>query len=281
LAAQRPPTQRVRKKIRLGDVEIALDILRMRLLFEGREQSSHAELVYIGCELMRKIDFADRRTDVDVYNLGIIARFCLVGEDGASAVREMCKNLKQAVVESKTHGFYHDQQLKVLLQVQPLACLDALCGGSKSDLEIGMAILTQAGELRGNPFDLIPETELLAWCDQEAEGRYPAIAGGVTSFQSSNGGSQFKWEAIARKMLDRAPGRVAVAKRLIGKYEPIFWTGSGCALLDELATYPDPALGEFIASEKTRLQAAAEEQRRIQQLLDQQMSQWRGDERFE
>jgi hypothetical protein len=262
-------------------LEIALNILRMRLLFEGRSQSSPAELVCIGCELMRKIDFTERRSDVDVYNLGIIARSCLIGDEGALAVREMCKNLKQSVVESKTYGFYHDQLLKVLLQVQPLPCLDALCGGSKSELELGMTILKQAGGLRGNPFDLIPEAELLAWCDQDSEGRYPAIAGGVTSFQSSNGGSQFSWKPIARQMLDRAPDRVAVAKRLIGSYEPTFWTGSGSALLAELATHSDPALREFIASEKGRLVTAAKEQRRIQELLDQQMSQWRGDERFE
>jgi len=264
-----------------GGLETALDILRMRLPFEGRKKSSLAELVYIGCELMSKIDFAYRKTDVDVYNLGIIARSCLLGEEGASAVREMCKNLKQAVVESKTYAFYHDQLLKVLLRVQPLACLDALCGGTKSDLEIGMTIVTQAGQLRGNPFDLIPEAELLTWCDQESESRYPAIARGVTSFYPSNDAAQLSWAPIARKLLERAPDRVAVAKQLIGATAPMFWAGSGSVLLDELAAYSDPALREFVASEKTRLRTAAEEQRRVQELLDQQMSQWRDDERFE
>lgn len=59
-------------------LEIALNILRMRLLFEGRQQSSPAELVHIGCELMGRISFANRRTDVDVHNLGIIVRSCLL-----------------------------------------------------------------------------------------------------------------------------------------------------------------------------------------------------------
>lgn len=265
----------------VGGLEIALDILRMRLLFEGRANSSTAELVYIGCELMRRIGFPDRRTDVDVYNLGIIARSCLLGEEGASAVREICQNLKQAVLKSETYAFYHSEFLNVLLREQPLATLDALCGGTKADLDSGMQILRQAGQVRGNPFDGIPDAQLLAWCDQEAEGRYPAIAAGVISFQPSNDAGRSSWKPIARKMLDRAPDRVAVAKQFIGRYPPMFWTGSGSTLLDELATYPDPALREFIASQETRLRTAAEEQRRMQQMLDQQMSERRGDERFE
>jgi len=264
----------------VGGLEIALDILRMRLLFEGRANSSTTELVYIGCELMRRIGFTNRRTDVDVYNLRIIARSCLLGEEGATAVRQICQNLKQAVLKSETYPFYHGEFLNVLLRLQPLATLDSLCGGTKADLESGMQILSQAGQVRGNPFDGIPDAQLLAWCDQESEGRYVAIAGGVTSFQSSNGVG-FGWTPIARKLLERAPDRVAVAKQFIGRFAPMFWMDSGSALLDELATYPDTNLRGFIAGEKTQLQAAAEEQRRVQQLLDQQMSQWHGDERFE
>jgi hypothetical protein len=265
----------------VGGLEIALDILRMRLLFEGRANSSTTELVYIGCELMRRISFTNRRTDVDVYNLAIIAQSCLLGEEGDVAVRAICQNLKQAILKSETYAFYHDEFLKVLLRVQPLSTLDALCGGTRADLESGVQILRQSGQVRGNPFDSISDARLLAWCDQESEGRYPVIAGGVTSFQSSNDAVRFSWTPIARKLLERAPDRVAVAKQFIGRFGPMFWLDSGSALLDELATYPDTSLREFIAGEKTQLQAAAEEQRRVQQLLDQQMSQWRDDERFE
>jgi hypothetical protein len=261
-------------------LQIALDILRMRVLFESRRNSSAAELIYIGCELMRNIGFTNRRSDVDVHNLAIIARSCLLGEEGARTVREICTNLKQAVLKSETYAFYHDELLKVLLQVQPLATLDALCGGTKVDLESGMRILGQAGQVRGNPFDAIPETQLLDWCNQEKESRYPAIAGGVTPFQPS-GDRGMRWTPIAYKLLDQAPDRVAVAKEFLDRFDAVFWSGSGSCLLDELATYPDPTLKEFAGREKMRLQIAADEQRRFQQTLNDQMTQWREDERFE
>lgn len=264
-----------------GGLEVALDILPMRLSFEGRAQSSTTELVYIGCELMRRMPFTGRRSDDGGYNLGIIARSCLLGPEGAAAVREICQNLKRAVSKSETYAFYHGELLKILLGIQPLATLEGLCGSTKADLDSGMRILVEAGRLRGNPFDGIPEADLLAWCDQQPELRYPAVAAGVTPFQSSGNPPQPSWTTIARKLLDRAPDRVAVAEGLMGKFRATVWTGLGANLIDELETYPDTALREFMSSEKTRLQAAAEEERRIQQLLDQQMSQWRGDERFE
>jgi len=264
-----------------GGLEIALDILLMRILFGSAGKSSTAELVSIGCGLMRRISFAARRTDVDVHNLATVARSCFLSEEGASAVREICQNLKQSVLKSETYPFYHGEFLKVLLNVQPLATLDALCGGTQADLESRIQILGQAGQLRGNPFDAIPDAQLLAWCDQESQTRYPAIAGGVTSFQSSNDAARLIWTPIALKLLDRAPERVAIAKEFISKSTPMFWTGSGSTLLDEFARYPDPVLREFIAHEKTRLQMAAEEQRRNQDLSDEQIRRWRRDERFE
>ncbi len=264
-----------------GGLDIALDILPMRVRFEGRKHSSPAELIYIGCELMRRLDFTVRRTDVDIYNLGIIAQSCLLGAEGAAAVREICNNLKRAVTESRTYAFHHGDFLSVLLHVQPLAALDALCGGGRASLESGIRILGQAGQVRGNPFDSIPAAELLDWCDKEAEGRYPAIASGVTAFESSNDGGGLIWRPIARQMLDRAPDRVAIAKQFLARHAPMFWMGSDLTLLDELGTYPDPVFREFIASEKTRLRTAAEEQRRSQEMLEQQMRQWRDDERFE
>jgi len=253
----------------------------MRLLFEGRMNSTTAELVFIGCELMTRISFAHRRNNVDDYNLGIIARCCLLGDEGAVAVRTICRNLKQAVLKSETYAFYHDGLLNVLLSIQALATLDGLCGGTKSDLDSGMQILRQAGQVRGHPLDAIPDADLLSWCDQESDERYPAVAGSVTPFQPSDDSTPFTWTPIARKLLDLAPDRIAVAKQLIAGSRPMFWTGSGAALLEELGAYPDPGLREHIASERVRLLAAADEDRRVQVLFDQQVNTWGSDERFE
>jgi hypothetical protein len=254
-------------------LDIAIEILGMRISFAAG-QSSASELIDIGCELMRRLTFT-RRNAVDDYRLGIIAKHCLVGEKGAATVREICRNLKDAVSKSETYAFYHAELLKILLRAQPLAALESLCGGDKSEHELGVRILDQAAQLRGNPFDTIPEADLLTWCDQQPKIRYPAIAAGVTPFQPSGEAGGLHWTQIARKLLDGAPDRVAVLRGFTDKFIPTALRDSRTAtiesharLLDELAMYPDPALVEFITKEKARLADAIKVEQTTEFLID-------------
>lgn len=265
-----------------GGLDIAIEVLCMRLSF-ARTQSSASEIVDVGCELLRQIRFSGGREVGANHRLGMIAKNCLVGEKGAATVREICRNLKDAVSKYETYAFYHADLLQILFGVQPLAALDAFCGGDQPDLHLGISILDQAAQLRRNPFDAIPEADLLAWCDQLPGIRYPAIAAGVTPFQWSGEAGRPQWTSIARKLLDRAPDRVAVLKLFVGKFSPTSWSGSRAAivksnarLLDELAGYPDPALVEFVEKEKTRLSQAIQAETQTEALIERER-----DERFE
>jgi hypothetical protein len=188
-----------------GGVDIAIEILCMRISY-ARDQSSPSELVEIGCGLMRQLGFSQRNT-LDEYRVGIVAKYCLFGDMGASATRDICANLRDAVSRSETYAFYHTDLLKILFAAQPLAALEGLCGEGEADLQLGARILDQAAQMNRNPFDAIPEAELLAWCDRQPNLRYPAIAAGVTPFQYSGEGGRPQWTSIARKILSKAPNR--------------------------------------------------------------------------
>jgi hypothetical protein len=267
-----------------GGLDIALEILHMRLSFgEGRGQSSTREIIDVGCELMAKLRFAKRKDVGSEYMLGIIARNCLLGEEGAAAVREICHNLKDAVSKSETYPFYQQELIQALLGAQPVAALEALCGDNAMDLKLGMSILEQAGQLRRNALDAVPKADLFSWCDQQPETRYPAVATGVTPFQPSGDTGRSQWTSTARKLLDKAPDRVEVLKKFIGQFSPTGWAGSRASivesnakLLDDLAGYPDPALIEFIQKEKTRLSQAIQAERHTEALIERER-----DERFE
>ena len=255
-------------------VDIAIEILSMRISF-APGQSSARELIDIGCELMRRLTFA-RRGQTDDYRLGIIAKHCLIGEKGAAAVREICENLKDAVSKSQTYAFYHTDLLKILFSAQPLAALESLYGGDESEFRLGVRILEQAAQLHRTPFDAIPEADLFTWCDQKPDVRYPAIAAGVTLFRPSGEGGSLQWTPIARKLLGRAPDRVAVLRNFTDKFIPMAWTGSRIAiiesnarLLDDLAIYPDPALVDFITKERTRLADAIKVEQTTEFFMDQ------------
>jgi hypothetical protein len=267
-----------------GGLHVAIDILCMRLSFdEGRRNSSPAELNDIGCELMRQLTFRERTNSVANHGLAVVASNCLGGENGAETVRGICSKLRDAVAKSETFAFYHDELLQVLLRVQPAAALQALCGDNGEDLTVGISILDQAGQLRRKAFDAIADTDLLSWCDQQPESRYPAAAAGVTAFQPSGDTGRPQWTGTARKLLDNAPDRVEVLRKFIEQFCPITGFGSQVAilelntkLLDDLTGYADPALTEFIAKERTRLTEVIHTELYTDLALQRQM-----DERFE
>jgi hypothetical protein len=189
--------------------------------------------------------------------------------------------LKDAVLKYETYAFQQKELLDIIMTAQPLAALDALCAGDDTDLRSGMGILESAAQIGRNPFDSIPEADLLAWCERKPDSRYPAVAGGVTAFRFE--GDRPCWTGTARTLLDKAPNRVVVLKEFIARFTPMSWTGSRAAivesnvrLLDDLATYQDAALTEFIAAEKARLVTVIQEERDMQFLLDRER-----DERFE
>jgi hypothetical protein len=267
-----------------GGFDIAIEILLMRLSFpEGRKHSSPSQIIYIGCELMRRLTFGEGGETVDNYKLGRIARHCLVREKGAATVREICSNLKEAVSRSETSAFSHRDLLQILLNSQPLAALEALCGGDAEHVKLGIKILDEAGQLQRHPFDEISEADLLTWCDQQPESRYPAAAAGVTAFRPSGETGVPDWTTTARKLLDQAPNRIEVLQAFIDQFS---WSGgygsrtsaveSNMRLLDELLQYPDMAVSEFVQKEKVRLTQAIQAVKLMESPIDRER-----DERFE
>jgi hypothetical protein len=267
-----------------GGLDIAIEILCMRLSFEeGRRNSSPSEIIDVGCELMRQLEFTNKSNDIANYRLGIVGRNCLVGDKGAATAQEVCRNLTDAISKSKTYAFYQTDLLQILFAMQPLASLEALCGGDAKQFKLGMEVLDQAGQLRRNPFDAIPDDDLLSWCDRQPEIRYPAVAVGVTAFRPTGEAGRPQWTSIARKLLGRAPDRVAVLKKLARQLAPDAWSGSyrvivesNAKLLDDLATDSDLAVAEFIKTEKIRLAEEIESKSHTEILIERER-----DERFE
>ena len=128
----------------------------MRLSFdEGRRQSSTSELIDLGRELIRQSKLTNRRDDRVNRTLAMIAKFCLVEDGGAAIVREVCRNLREAILKAETRAFYHSD----LLQFSPLArnllqFLKPSAGIMQSTCSSGSAFLTrrvscEAGRLIG------------------------------------------------------------------------------------------------------------------------------------
>jgi hypothetical protein len=130
----------------------------------------------------------------------------------------------------------------------------------------------------------VPTQNLLQWCDKDPAIYYPLIAGLVTVSASANQTEPRKWTDVALLLLEKAPDRIAVLREFIRQLVYVDgWVGSLAAtietnvkILDELLTYPDPAVIEFIARERVNIQERIDTERQREQAYERHR-----DERFE
>lgn len=249
-------------------VAIAMEILFMRLSF-NRDRSSPDELVEIGCELMRRLKVTGGTDSNLAYRLQIVGRYCLLGDKGAVTVREVCTKLRDAISRSEASIYGHRELLQILFSAQPLAVLQSLCGGDDAaKVKIGVRVLENSDLLHPHSFDVIPEEEILPWCDELPDVRYPIAAAGIVAIRRDTDGPH--WTDIARRILEKSPDRVQVLRKFICQFSLPGWDMSRAVevqanlrLLDEMVVYSDPGLEEFAGREKARLSQAISAAREV------------------
>ena len=146
--------------------DVAIEILFMRL-FSDRDRTDEVapEIVEAGVYLLQHLSFSGK-SDREDHRLGDLAKSCLRGAAGAIVTTELCARLKGATRRYDTNAGYHDDLLIGLLSVQPLAALDALCGGDQNSLEQGVRVLRDAS-VRKPVLDVVSDDGLVAWVDQD------------------------------------------------------------------------------------------------------------------
>ena len=167
-----------------GGHDFAIEILYMRLHSErDRQQKPLLELVDTGRTLLEGLVFSRQNHRRD-HRLRGIAESCLRGGKGASVTFELCQRLKHADANHEAAAYEYDDLLIGLLSAQPLAALDGLCRGDTKEIELGLRILRDTNTHQ-NPLDIVSDDDLLYWCDQDPQVRYPAMAGVVNVVESA------------------------------------------------------------------------------------------------
>jgi len=198
-----------------------------------------------------------------------MTRACLHGPQGATAAGDICRKLKRAIKAYETNVGDHDGLLRELLSLQPIAALDALCGGDAQELERDGAILRDVAQLRQNPLDVLPTETLLLWCNAQPASRFPAIARVITTSEHQEN-TPIKWTEKARALLQNAPDPVAVLQAYIQQFGRILpgpqlaEIEAKIALLDELKTHRDTRIAEYAQREAVRLRSAVNSARAAQ-----------------
>lgn len=241
-------------------LDVALEILYARLLSDGSAHREHEpKLLEAGRELLARIKFRKGNQETG-YRLAEVVKSCLVGPDAAPIAAKIAVRLRQAVASHETSQFGNVDLLQALLEVQPVAVLDALFAGGQEDQRAGIGVLNPLCHDWRNPADAISCEALISWCEGDRDRRYPLGAAIITFAHRPEAGCPLVWSEQARALLASAPNPKSVLEVFIKRFRPMSWSGSRAALmetnaqlLDRLESLVPSSLSPFVTNAKTRL----------------------------
>ncbi|WP_339527059.1 hypothetical protein [Pseudomonas sp. EL_65y_Pfl2_R96] len=239
---------------------VALELLFRLLHSDSSAQQKHVpELLEVGQELLQGIKFRKGNARDDFY-LADLVRFCLKGPEGRLIAGEVALRLKKAIAARDVYAFDNDDLLKALLELQPVAVLDALLTGDEKDLRAGVSVFKYTGRNRANPVDSISCELLISWCEGDRDSRYPRAAAIITFARRPKANDPLIWSEQAKTLIAGAPAPESVIAVFIERFRPNPWSGSLAALieanarlLDSLETDALPELKLFVTEAKAKL----------------------------
>ncbi len=263
-----------------GGYNIAVEILYMRLHSDKScNKPIPQEFVDAGCALLEQLGFSAKKDQED-YQVGAIVKECLRGDQGAVLAGVLCAKLKDTVKRHRTQALYHDDLLEGLFSAQPEASLEGLFGATAEELNRGIRLLRDVASHK-QPLAVVPQADLLHWCDQEPLGRYAALASLITIFEQVKDEPP-RWSTLALIFLERAPVPTTVLHEFVSQFLPSSaWSGSPAAILQRNAVLLEqldhyPCLRNSVANEKKGLQERIEGEQYREAACNRQC-----DERFE
>lgn len=222
-----------------GGIGVAIEILRMR--FYGSKDSLRnysEELITVARNAILLFTFADaergRSNNLD-HELAGLARATLNGQGGAPTAVELCRHIAQAISNNRIYVFDYHDLLNTLARTQPFAFLDMIVGydGIK-DYQKRRMFGDHFGR-RSNPVDQISDDDILSWCDDKPEERYPLIASVIQPFSESEEADGATWKPIVYSVFAKAQNLNNVLKHLASAIRPSGWSGSLANILEKRA----------------------------------------------
>jgi hypothetical protein len=200
---------------------------------------------------------------------------CLSGADGIGGAKEVCGNFLKAIAARETYGLGYDHLLQDLFKAQPLAALDGFFDRSEDDQRRACQLMLDVSHHHANPLDFVPPATLRAWCEGKPAERYPLMAKVVNVFagkgngQAETEGPALRWSETSLTLLDGAPDKAAVLKKLVRHLRPMSWSGSRAAIMETrlpllkmLEAYSDTAVAAFAKADGELLKEEIAQERK-------------------
>jgi hypothetical protein len=266
-----------------GGFDVAVDTIYMRIVQVRQDKRALSpELVTAGRVVIEACEF-DRGLNHDAHALGEVIEACLNSAEAIAMVEMLLARLRVAHANYSLGFTGGNQILRALFAAQPTVALNYLFASERQSERAGFRRFFDHDDLLGSPLDRIPETSLLAWCDEDSTVRYLQIAARMVPFSKAANSGRPQWKPSALALLERAPNKIEVLKHYIDHFEPMSWSGPRSAtweanarLLDHFENHSDIDLAAFAKLRRDELRHSIDDLKR-----EELNSENRENERFE
>ena len=217
---------------------VAVQILKMRFYRDKEESRQYSDnLIAVARKTLILHPFARRQGQQGSadYDLAQIAMECCYQSDGIATVRELAKNLADALLTYQVSFSDYPELLNVLARLHPRLFLDEFLGLENVKEYQYHWWSTDDFDRRKNPMSQIPDDTVIAWCDEDPVPRYAIVISAVKTFEKSSETGKYIWRPIVEAILDRAPDLEKIFQGLGRSLEPLSWSGSLVNILEERA----------------------------------------------
>lgn len=259
---------------------VAIKCLIIRLRFIEEENYVCSEIIIsFGQELMTQIDFEHNR-QID-YDLGIIAKACLVGETGITTTKIICDKFIKASSKYTFRSSNYPRFLANLAKQQPQVFLDSFFNEIRCSSFNAVYLFTN----RDSPklLSQIAGQVILDWCNVNPAIRYPKIAACMVAYQHNEQKNGLEWTPLSLDVINKAPDIATVLNAFKNNFRPTSWSGSRAsimekrlALITQLKTHENPVISTWAHNQEKEF---AEEIRQERQWENERNR--KQDERFE
>lgn len=217
-------------------IGVVIEILTMRFHRPKEEFLEYSRsLIAVARDVLSMYSFPDERgkhNNLD-YDMTQIARICLNGHEGINSATEICQHLAEAIIDDRIYAFDYPGLLNSLARTQPFVFLDVFLGNDGIKDYQRRRMFSDAFEKRDNPLNQISDDDLISWCENEPENRYPLIASAIQAFSESAETSGLAWKPIVYSIFEKAPDLGGVLKHLADAISPTSWSGSLADILQK------------------------------------------------
>lgn len=249
--------------------DVAVESIHMRIFQEIQDKKAPSpDLIAAGRIVAESCTF-ERGLKHDAYALEEVIKVCLSTVEAIPTVQTLLARIREAHANFSFDLSGENRILSALFTVHPVVVLNDLFAPEQQDERTVLGGFFGHDDLLGSPLDCVPETTLLAWCDEVSTVRYPLIAASVVPFTRPQNSDKPQWKSSALALLDRAPNKIEVLKHYIDHFAPMSWSGSRSAiweanvqLLDQFETHSDVELAAFARLRRAELESVVNDEKR-------------------